>query len=499
MGLFLFRHSPIFATANMKHIAFLLLSLFSVSVSAQTFEEYKRQSLSDFKKYKSDRQREFKEYRDRVNAEFAEYMRQAWPQHEAQPATPAPHRPEPPQPVIKKPDDKPSNTPVAFGNVIPTPAPVTPPQPATPLPVPEPQPAQTAFTFYGTTCEVSLGTKHRFTLQSVDENAVADAWVQLSSDVYLTIVSECLAWRDRLHLCDWGYVRFVERMAMSFFPSNKRNEALLLQMYVLTQSGYKVRIARAGNQLALLLPSPHDIYGYPYLSIRGCKYYIADPTMRQTSFCILDREFPKEQFFSLQISTEPQLSIQPSAAHSFLSKAYPDAVATIKVNRNLIDFYNDYPLCSWNVYAQASLSTYVKKQLYPVLKQAIAGKGKTAAANILINFVQTAFSYKTDEEQFGTERPLFADETFFYPYSDCEDRAILYAILVHDLLDLSVVLLQYPDHLATAVCFNEDITGDHLMLEGEKYLVCDPTYIGASVGDAMPQFKQVAAKVIKLN
>ena len=50
---------------------------------------------------------------------------------------------------------------------------------------------------------------------------------------------------------------------------------------------------------------------------------------------------------------------------------------------------------------------------------AIQGKKQSEAANILINFVQTAFDYKTDGDQFGYEKPFFVDELFYYPYSDC--------------------------------------------------------------------------------
>ena len=118
------------------------------------------------------------------------------------------------------------------------------------------------------------------------------------------------------------------------------------------------------------------------------------------------------------------------------------------------------------------------------------------AANMLIDFVQTAFAYQTDGEQFGYEKPFFVDELFYYPYCDCEDRSILYSRLVRSLLNLDVVLLDYPNHIATAVCFTEQVEGDYILVNGKKYVICDPTYIGASIGMAMPQFKSVAAKVL---
>jgi hypothetical protein len=94
--------------------------------------------------------------------------------------------------------------------------------------------------------------------------------------------------------------------------------------------------------------------------------------------------------------------------------------------------------------------------------------------------------------------PLFGDETFFYPASDCEDRAILYSILVQELMGLEVVLLHYPGHLASAVHFKENVQGDYLIINGIKFLVCDPTYIGANIGHAMEEFKNIPATVIKL-
>ena len=499
-----------------KHLFILACLIVTTSeTQAQSFEEYKKRVQSEFNQYKSDKEREFKEYRDRINAEFAEYMRQAWPEYKSKPAQPVPDRPEPPKPVVKDPDTPPSNDPIPFDEVKPAPKPIEPPQPVVPLPKPDksvtpkpdtPKPVEPAkptkpvftFTFYGRKCEMPLENRHRFKLTNVTENAVADSWMVLSSDEYLPVVAQCLEYRDKLHLPDWGYVRFVEQMTTAFFPANQLNEARLMQMYILTQSGYKVRIGRADNRLVLLLPSDDDIYMYSYLSVGGKRYYVADKSMRQGSFNVFTREFPKEQDFSLRIAEQPLFTADLTVPRHLQSKHDKELTADITINKGLIAFCNDYPLSNnWDIYANASLSEQAKEQLYPALRSCIAGKNNLAAANILLHFVQTAFEYATDEEQFGYERPLFADETLYYPYSDCEDRAILYSVLVRELLGLDVVLLHYPGHLATAVCFDTEVSGDYMMIGGKRYTVCDPTYINADIGQAMPQFKQTAAKVIK--
>ncbi|GHV67359.1 hypothetical protein FACS1894199_12680 [Bacteroidia bacterium] len=53
--------------------------------------------------------------------------------------------------------------------------------------------------------------------------------------------------------------------------------------------------------------------------------------------------------------------------------------------------------------------------------------------------------------------------------------------------------------MATAVKFsNTQTNGDYLTVDGQKYIVCDPTYVGANLGMGMPDLRSVAVEVIKL-
>jgi hypothetical protein len=152
----------------------------------------------------------------------------------------------------------------------------------------------------------------------------------------------------------------------------------------------------------------------------------------------------------------------------------------------------------WSFYANTPLNERIKKQLYPSLKKVIQGKEQLEAVEMLLNFVQTAFVYEYDDKVWGSDRAFFAEESLYYPYCDCEDRSILFSRLVRDLLGLKVLLVYYPGHLATAVCFTENVVGDYISLDNQKYVVCDPTYIGAPVGVTMPDMDNQKAKVILL-
>lgn len=517
-----------------------------------SFEEYKRQAEEKFNQYKNKAHADFEAYRTRVNAEFADYMRQAWQKFNAEPGKPVPPSPEPPKPEEAKPDQKPEDESLPFDKVnpidrpapkpipllpednpviptpkpepapapkpepvpepVPVPIPNPTPKPVKPKPVPvvpdapkprperprKPSPSEIGFSFYGDDYIVPFDQSLKFSLRGIDENSVADVWRRLSGNESVELVRKCIEIRDNLKLPDWGYVQLIEKISDTAFPG-KKSESNLMQMFLLTQSGYKVRIGRLNDRIVMLIPFKETLYNYTFIPIDGINYYMVDRSAGLGPVYMYNRSFPREQIVSLIIDDQPEIGIDLTNARRFESQYGPGIKAGIAVNKNLMDFYNEYPRSNrWDIYANASLSKEVKSQLYPILRNAISGRDTQDAANILLRFVQIAFDYKTDQEQFGAERSFFPDETFYYPYSDCEDRAILYSVLVRDLLGLDVVLVHYPGHLATAVRFEEPLDGDHFMIEGQKFVVCDPTYINSSIGMAMPSYKGSSAEIVKL-
>lgn len=486
----------------MKHIIILLaIILLIVGGYAQNtdFEEFQKKKQQAWAEYKDTKQKAWADFRNKINSEYADKMSHQWTKHQAQAPIPVPKRPEPPKPVTKT-DNAPVPTrSVSVKEFIPYVSNETP-QPFQPIarPINE-QAAAFTFNFHNTPCKVHLSSEMFFSLANVAEHTVSETWRLLSSLGYDIIADDCLNYREQLDLNDWGFIELTKTLAYAFMGEGT-NEAVLMQAYLLVQSGYKTRLARSSNdKLVLMIPFTTVVYQYTYFWLDGEKYYLLDDDNNTETYYIFNEKFTGEKTASLELNKEPRLFDEPTPKKTFSSSRYPDASAVVSTNRNLMEFYNSCPVTSnWGDYAKASLSRKVKRNLYPALKKQISGKSELEAANILLNFVQTAFDYKTDQEQFGYERPLFGDELFYYPYSDCEDRSILYSILVRDLLHLDVVLLNYPGHLATAVQFTEDVSGYYFMVNEKKYVLCDPTYIGAPVGDCMPQYVGVGAVIVEI-
>ena len=216
--------------------------------------------------------------------------------------------------------------------------------------------------------------------------------------------------------------------------------------------------------------------------------------------------FPQEKPLSLLVPQQQDFAVVKSPERMLASDLYHDMKLKVCMNKNLIGFYSNYPssmvnnnfITRWAMYANTPMEPTVKDGLYPALREMLAGKSELGAMERLLNWVQTAFVYEYDDKVWGADRAFFAEESLFYPYCDCEDRSILLSRLVRDLLGLKVILVFYPGHLAMAVHFTGEVKGDYIMLDGKKFVICDPTYINAPVGKTMPNMDNSKATVILL-
>ena len=451
---------------------------------------------------------QYENFRDEANRQYAEFVKRAWEEYRVLPAIPKPKEKEVPPVVIKEEkrkrqqpiEDK--QLPIEQTIVPPTPQP----QPAPVAPIRElPQPVAEqwqTFTVYGTEMRVRFGDAERFRLPQLTEQAVGEAWLRLSGEAYNNLLRDCLTLRMERHLGDWAYLQMLCQMAEACL--GKGNEATLLTAYAYCQSGYQMRLGMANGRLRLLYASEHTIFDKSYFLQDGTRYYVYGDEAERMQLCAVG--YPQERPLSLWITEEQQLAVSKTKLRTLTAKRYPAVTATVSVNRNMVDFADSYPtscvgddfMTRWAMYADTPMEQTIRNSLYPALRKAIAGLDEREAVERLLNWVQTAFVYEYDDKVWGGDRAFFADETLYYPYCDCEDRSILLSRLVRDLLGLKVVLVYYPGHLATAIRFTETVKGDYLLVDGDRYTVCDPTYINASAGMTMPGMDNSQAKVIVL-
>lgn len=499
-----------------KLILTFLFSSCSVITSSAQVDEFRKA----YDEFRNQAKQEYEDFRKKANEEYAEFVRNAWAEHKTLPAKPKPIEKDVPPIVIKDEDKKRpiEDTPVVIEEEIDIPDPTPQPKPVSPIKEQEEDGVERLkFALYGTNMSVRLSESKKISLAKVSKREIADAWKKLAADEYNNVIRDCLELRIKHQLCDWAYLRMLDKLSSTFLGTGT-NEAELFKAFLYCQSGYQMRLAIANNRLYMLYASQHIIFGKPYWDIDGMFYYADNFTAEQVQIC--DASFPQEQALSLYITDEQNFAPTISANRTLQAKDVDWLRVDVSENENLMKFCEDYPSSSigdnfmtrWAMYANMPLNTKTKEQLYPqfvtffdALKRSFEEEGTDmqnyvpACVDLICHWIQTAFVYEYDDKVWGGDRAFFADETLYYPYCDCEDRSILLTRMVRDLLGLKCALVYYPGHLATAIAVGEDIKGDFIRIDGMKFLVCDPTYIGAPIGMTMPDMDNQSAKVIVLN
>lgn len=473
-------------------IAIIIFICFQVSPQTNNLQE-------EYEAFRKTVQQEYSSFRDECNRKYAEFLREAWDWYEEKAPIPQPKdMPVPPRPYEDKEEKQPITV---IPEPLPSPQPGPQPKPFEPIrEVPNPDEKYFQFDFYGVPAKVRLPQSAKTGLKDVSNNSLADGWQRLCTEEMNNAIRDCLETRIRYNLSDWAYLLFIDQLAQKYC-SNNPNDATLLMAFLFCQSGYQMRLAVDGNNLNMLYGSRHRIYNKGFFPIDGINFYPYNTDSNRLQIC--NAKFEGETPLSLIIDKEQLFGSQLSEPRNIKSR-YVDALAQVPVD--LISFYNTYPtsdlgnniVTRWAMYANVPLAQSAKDSLYPGLKASISGLEELEAVNLLLNWVQTGLVYEYDEKIWGQDRAFFAEETLYYPYADCEDRAILFSRLVRDLIGLDVALVFYPGHLATAVEFKGNVNGDAMIVNGRKFIVCDPTYIGAPVGKQMPDLDYDKTQVIVL-
>lgn len=490
----------------------IILFIISLNLAGQTFEEYKKQKEVEFEAYKQKQaefiqqmQKEFDEYVKQQDQAFAEFLKQAWSPHAIQEAKPIPKIPEPPveprfvasKDTVPKGLTKHLKNPlmrIENGKEIP----VIPPtikkstkESAAGLPV--------DFSFYGSNIKI-LPDKNMILdpPDSKNEESIGEYWSAFCKTNYGAVLSALQNYKDVMNLNDWGYYLLINRFSSKVYPASATG-AELMTWALLNRSGYKVRLGLVNNDICLLLPTYQTLYGRNYLKIDGLNYYVLKD-LNGEKIHTYDQDYTSSmRVFDFNLPEPLNLDVSPESrklSFEFQGKPY---VFDLDYNKNVVDFYREYPQVNLEIYFNAAVTPVTKESALRAITDVISPMTEVESVNFLLHFVQNAFRYQIDDQQFGNEKFLFPEETIFYPASDCEDRSILFAFLVKELLNKKVIGLEYPEHVSTAVHLDRDVEGDKIVFDKESYVIADATYANAPLGLSIPDYREKESRVIALN
>ena len=370
------------------------------------------------------------------------------------------------------------------------------------------------FTLYGTDMQVRFDPSRRVEVKNGNKEEINKCleWIKSCKET----LEDCQRIKKELNLSDWAYVKMLDRFAVASLDST--NEAVLLMYSLLTQSGYGALINAVGNgQLRISYQSDAFVYDKVFFNYNDHNFFLYGDSINIDDAFIRIAQEGKPIDFRYQ--GEMKLALKLSKPRTIKSLKDTTFTFTIQVNKNLVDYYGEIPSVSyddnfmtkWTTIANYPLEQHLKNTLIKEMKETLKGETQLDKVNQILYWVegrtdfnkrnpnQDCFLFAFDVDVWGEDRTFYSEESLYYPYYDAEDRAIFFSRIVRDVVGLDVVLVYYPGHLATAVCFTEgDVKGDYLMFDNRKFIICDPTYIGSFVGEEMPSMIGIEKTVILL-
>ena len=366
--------------------------------------------------------------------------------------------------------------------------------------------------FYGREVTIHVDPKLKVRSSGVDEKKVAEYFSNIAKcqDETKALWGEIDNVVSKFGLNEWGYFCLLRTLSEKMFENI--NDRVLFCFYMLrNEGGFKTRLARGQNSgsltLLIAIDNSKQVYSYTYFRFdddatgkNKVKYYCvygggkAKEAVYSYNFC--EQDASKKQ---MRLDFDNNLNMGACDVNRTL-RLTKEMSIMLPYNKSHIAYLDDVPMTVFPIYFAAPVSIEAQQVLHQNFVEMKPQYTPTQFISMLLHFVQTGFEYKTDEEQFGYEKYFYPEEVIGYPYCDCEDRAAMFAWLVQKYTNAKVIGLQYEGHVATAVWFGDDaeVKGDGFMYGGKKYYVCDPTYINASIGMTMPQYKGKTPKVIKL-
>jgi len=345
------------------------------------------------------------------------------------------------------------------------------------------------FDFFGTALGLNIPydmQKAKFFPQT--KKGITNFFQSVATIEYETLVYDIEKISNKMNLNDWGKYLLIKEISEKIFSN--QDDSRLLSWFIFNKLGYSVRIGLSNKHVVLMHHSEKTIYSTPNYTIDKKKFYVISNYAQGSSGKIFTykQNYPNsDRAFDLSMETLPNFKENLESKLLSYKQYGKEYSVSYHYNQNLIDFMSTYPQADYETFFNAPMDSRTYKEIATGLKKHINGMQASVAINFVLNFVQSAFKYEVDEQQFGREKVMFAEETLYFDKSDCEDRAVLFAYLVNKLFNIGVVGVKYKDHMATALYI--PMKGDSVKINSKKFVIADPTYMNAIVGQSMSKYK----------
>lgn len=453
---------------------------------------FAQDNKDSFQKYREKMLSGFQGYRKSIMDDYAKFLNGIWEDYTAfkgEKPYPLPKPKVQPEKKKEEPTPKPKEV---------VPEKVKPAEPTKPDKQNDPKPTivnpsnMVTFDWCGMSLQLP-NPKIEGNLRGIDKDNIIAYLEELDNSLICKeVLPQMASIANSAHFNDWCLILLIQSYVRKIKANADTNTRNFTCWYIMAHFGFDIRLTLNGKNLFYLIPFQQKVFAHDYILIHDVPYYLWGEGTPNSNLGLSTPQLPDDAGAYVNLVFLKSLDI-PYKGKRF-SHSFAGRTITGEVNENLIKVMSQFPQMSVPLYAISKGDNKARGQVLTQMKEHISNMSELEAANFLLQFVQS-FDYATDDEQFGYEKPFFIEETLYYPMCDCEDRAIFYHFLVSNLLGNDIHLVHYPLHECNAVNFSQKLNADCYIYQGKQYVICDPTYIGASIGMCMPDFRNVKPEI----
>lgn len=360
------------------------------------------------------------------------------------------------------------------------------------------------FEFFGDSVSLPMPAPVAFNSPPSD-SAIKVFYAEMSNTDYQPVIDTLLAHKERHQLSDWLYYQLIRKAAEQMSPKAENYfRYTLYKWFLLGKSGYDARLALFRNDLLFYIQTDENIYDIPYFMKDGRQYVCLNIhdygkiNFEEDALTEVPVRIPEgTRNFSYKISTMPDFTpetyTQKDIQFKYRNKNYHFRVM---LNDQVGTIFKNYPVVDYESYFNIPLNNKTYNSLIPELRKHVKKMKQEDGVDYLMEFTRNAFSFETDQENFGKEKRLSPEQTLLYDHSDCDDRAALFFYLVKEIYNLPMIALLYPTHVTIAVKFDKPL-GEPVIYKDMAFTICEPTPQSQDlkIGELSPGLRNVPYQV----
>lgn len=308
------------------------------------------------------------------------------------------------------------------------------------------------------------------------------------------IVEQLLKVKETKRLNDYFIFEVLKLYSEEYFyKKNSHIQQAAFVYAVLNSMGFDLKIIfSTEGKYCIYVHTDNEVNFTGVLGTKTKKYYCIYPQTKSYSYRneINVKQKSKRKFDFNILETPNMINssyIKKELTFCVGKKIYKEE---ININKTLLLMYKNYPqMVDYCVNSKTSFSQLLKDDFEKKIFSKLNGITEEETVQNILSFCNSASKYVNDEKLYGKQRAQFPEEFLFESKADCEDYAIIFTYIVKEYTNISIVLIDYENHVDAAVCIpnlNENqkyvLAGEEhyekrhkIKIEGKDYYICNPT------------------------